>query len=401
MRPKPVSIRPFLLVLLLAASLVPLASAGGHWETWTVEDKSQAPNGDGLYTSIVVGKNNITHVSWINPSTWEVKYGRFENNEWSVEIVGPTASSGYFSYTTSIDLDHDGNPSISYTNPDGHLIFAHRTKAGTWFREDIGGDAEYKIQLSSLKYDPDGYPAVAYTKRKGAAFVPGPTELDLTRKMSAGNWMPMVVAGGGSADTGYAPSLGYTKGGKWWIAFRTGERRDPGLLHVPPRLVIAREQDTNGWWDILDDHWYFSGVHPSLAVDSAGGARIIHTVYHIDKKRVELAYESVSRSSPWTTSHEEVVYKYDTTQTWEDDPWKALALDSSDTPHISYYDKETAHLMYATKDKTTGSWAHSTVDDTGTVGRCNAIALDPAGNPWISYQDLSKSAVKVARWVPA
>jgi hypothetical protein len=399
MRPTQVFLRPFLLALLLATILVSPVLAGGHWQTWVVEDKSQAPNGDGLYTSIVVGKNNVTHVSWINPSTWEVKYGRFENNEWSVEIIGPTASSGYFSYTTSIDLDREGNPSVSYTNPDGHLIFAHRSSAGTWFREDIGGDSEYKIQLSSLKYDPDGYPAVAYTKRKGAAFVPGPTELGLTRKMSAGNWIPMVVAGGGITDTGYAPSLGYTRGGKWWIAFRTGERKGVGLLRVPPRLVIAREQDTNGWWDILDDHWDYSGVHPSLAVDSAGGAHIIHTVLHVTGNRpTELAYDTVSRSSTWTTSHEEVVYRID--NTWEEDTWKSLALDSSDTPHISYYNKETAHLSYATKDKTSGSWVHSTVDDAGTVGRCNAIALDPAGNPWISYQDLSKSAVKVARWVP-
>ena len=398
MRPTQVFIRPFLLVLILAAILVSPVLAVGHWQTWVVEDKSQAPNGDGLYTSIVVGKNNVTHVSWINPSTWEVKYGRFENNEWSVEIVGPTASSGYFSYTTSIDLDREGNPSISYTNPDGHLIFAHRTKAGTWFREDIAGDAEYKVQLSSLKYDPDGYPAVAFTKRKGAAFVTGPTELDLTRKMSAGNWIPMLVAGGGETNTGYEPSLGYTKGGKWWIAFRTGEREAFGSLRLLPRLVIAREQDTNGWWDILDDHWDFSGVHPSLAVDSAGGAHIIHTVYHVTLHRTELAYDTVSRSSPWTTSHEEVVYKGD--DDWKQDTWKSLALDSSDTPHISYYNKETAHLSYATKDKTTGSWVHSTVDDAGTVGRCNAIALDPAGNPWISYQDLSKSAVRVARWVP-
>jgi hypothetical protein len=224
MRPTPVSTRPFLLVLLLAAILVSPVLAGGHWQTWTVEDKSQAPNGDGLYTSIVVGTNNVTHVSWINPSTWEVKYGRFENNRWSVESVGPTAGSEYFSYTTSIDLDREGNPGVSYSNPDGHLIFAHRTSGGTWLKEDIAGDSEYKVQLSSLKFDPDGYPAVAYTTRKGAAFVPGPTDLDLTRKMSAGNWIPMKVAGGGITDTGYFPSLGYTKGGKWWIAFRTGER---------------------------------------------------------------------------------------------------------------------------------------------------------------------------------
>jgi hypothetical protein len=115
MNPRHIFVKTGIFFLILAVFIVIPASAVGHWQTWVVEDKSQAPNGDGLYTSIVVGRNNVTHVSWINPSTWEVKYGRFENDQWSVESVGPTAGSGYFSYTTSIDLDREGNPSISYS----------------------------------------------------------------------------------------------------------------------------------------------------------------------------------------------------------------------------------------------------------------------------------------------
>jgi hypothetical protein len=420
MKPTHVFIRPVLLVLILAAILISPVLAGGHWETWVVENKSQAPNGDGLYTSIVVDRYNVTHVSWINPSTWEVKYGRFENNRWSVESVGPTASSGFFSYTTSIDIDPDGNPSVSYTNPDGHLIFAHRTNINTWSREDIAGDSEYKVQFSSLKYSHHGEASIAYTKHKGYAFVAGDTQLNLIRKYVARSgpyWADMKVSreiatSFDLSGSGYEPSLGFTRQGRWWIAFRTADPNDG----TRPRLKIAREQDSTGWWDTLDGAYAHSGLHPSLAVDSKGDAHIIHTVKIPNDNAGGglnhcIEYALVSRSSTWITSAEKLVKWVDdsnnpnwyTEYRWMEDPWKSLVLDSTDTPHISYSDNYLEHingLKYMTIDKSTGLWITRTVDDSGSVGRCNAIAVDISDNPWISYQDNSNSAVKVAHWVP-
>ena len=62
-----------------------------------------------------------------------------------------------------------------------------------------------------------------------------------------GLYTTMKVTGGGITDTGHSPSLEYARAGKWWNAFRTGERQGTGILRIPPRLVIAREQDYNSW----------------------------------------------------------------------------------------------------------------------------------------------------------
>jgi hypothetical protein len=40
------------------------------------------------------------------------------------------------------------------------------------------------------------------------------------------------------------------------------------------------------------------------------------------------------------------------------------------------------------------------VHGNGDVGRCNAIAVDSRGNPWIIYRDDTNNVVKVAHWMP-
>ena len=61
----------------------------------------------------------------------------------------------------------------------------------------------------------------------------------------------------------------------------------------------------------------------------------------------------------------------------------SLALDSSDYPHISYYDQGNGNLKYAFWD--CSHWNIQTVDSEGNVGRGSSIALDSSDYPHISY----------------
>jgi parallel beta-helix repeat protein len=74
--------------------------------------------------------------------------------------------------------------------------------------------------------------------------------------------------------------------------------------------------------------------------------------------------------------------------------YASLALDSSDNPHISYYDFTNNDLKYAAW--TGSSWNIQTVDSEGFVGLHTSIALDSSDNPHISYY--AENALKYASW---
>jgi hypothetical protein len=76
--------------------------------------------------------------------------------------------------------------------------------------------------------------------------------------------------------------------------------------------------------------------------------------------------------------------------------YTSIALDSSDNPHISYYDYTNGDLKYA--HWTGSTWSITSVDTTGHVGDFTSIALDSSDNPHISYCDLSNDDLKYGCW---
>ena len=78
----------------------------------------------------------------------------------------------------------------------------------------------------------------------------------------------------------------------------------------------------------------------------------------------------------------------------------SIALDSGDSPHISYFDLTNVDLKYA---RWTGAtWSIETVDSNGYVGWYTSLALDSGDHPHISYHDYAnattKNDLKYARW---
>jgi hypothetical protein len=76
--------------------------------------------------------------------------------------------------------------------------------------------------------------------------------------------------------------------------------------------------------------------------------------------------------------------------------FSSLVLDSSDNPHISYYDAHNMNLKYVFWNGS--NWVYRLVDNNGNVGQYAALALDASGNPHISYYDATFTRLKYARW---
>ena len=74
--------------------------------------------------------------------------------------------------------------------------------------------------------------------------------------------------------------------------------------------------------------------------------------------------------------------------------YTAIAIDSNDCPHISYFDVDNGDLKYAYWNGK--QWITETVDSQGIVGMPTAIALDSKEHPHIAYHDFFKKTLKYA-----
>lgn len=87
----------------------------------------------------------------------------------------------------------------------------------------------------------------------------------------------------------------------------------------------------------------------------------------------------------------------------DDSRHTSIALDRDGNPHISYhyyyYDRDLGrdHSLLRYARKTGASWLTQTVDSAGKVGKHTSIALDSSNYPHISYFDYTSRVLKYAK----
>lgn len=72
----------------------------------------------------------------------------------------------------------------------------------------------------------------------------------------------------------------------------------------------------------------------------------------------------------------------------------SLAIDIRGDPHLSYYNQDLQALGYATKID--GTWRFDILDNHGNTGKYSSTAVDQRGNLFISYYDEGNTSLKLA-----
>ena len=101
-----------------------------QWKIEIVDDGQKQSNAVGGFSSVKVDSRGRIHISYIDSVNGFLKYAVKENNTWNIEVAD---DSEFVSNFTSLALDKEGNPYISYT------VDKFPNKPDLWLAKKVGG----------------------------------------------------------------------------------------------------------------------------------------------------------------------------------------------------------------------------------------------------------------------
>ncbi|HDH04780.1 MAG TPA: choice-of-anchor D domain-containing protein [Nitrospirae bacterium] len=350
----------------------PFAAMAG-WVIETVDSKGII----GIHASLALdtaGKPHISYHDWTNAN---LKYAYYDGGAWQTETVDTGREGGRY---PSLALDASGKPHISYLHTYNRIKYAYYDGASwqTETVEDYTGDSG--SGSSSLALDSSGRPHISYS------FVTYQKKILKYAYHDGVSWNIETVDSEGlvgsynslALDTSGRPHISYIS----YIDIRNAD------------LKYAYYDGVSWQIETVDSETHVSNS-TSLELDTAGRP---HISYYGDNSLKYAYYDGASwrietiMDSAIPVSGTNVVGMY-----------TSLALDTAGRPHISYYansgyadamKSSYGDMKYAYYDGI--SWNIETVDNEENVGWWASLALDSSDNPHISYYDWTNYDLKYA-----
>lgn len=283
---------------------------GSSWVTEVVDNGYEAGS---LSTSLALDKADHPYILYqlggrdVHPES--LKYAYQTMSGWIIETIGIDT------YGSTLALDTNGNPHITYSQPGGDK-YAYKTSNG-WIPEQIDRAG------SSLVLDSANDPHITYIASG---------EVKYAHRIANGWIIETVntIGNGIGTTSGQKVALALDKAGNPYVSYNfvNGSQNDLKYAY----------RTASGWVSETVDsatNLHSVGWASSIAVDSAGNP-------HISYDRIDLGVVKYARrtGNGWST---ELVATFGLNTYSE----TSLVLDSADNPHMLYY--QDSGLIYAYK----------------------------------------------------
>jgi hypothetical protein len=198
----------------------------GGWHIETVENPESSGRYPGLFTSITLDEDTYPHISYFHGTDDELKYAYKDSGGWHVETVDSIGTVGKY---TSIELDTDGYPHISYfDDSNDNLKYAYQDASG-WHIEIV--DSAGAIgQYTSLALTGNDRPLISYYG--GTDVVEGHLQL---ARWNGSQWVTETIDNAG--DVGLYTSLMLDDDGKAHISYYDARNHDLKYTYYNAQLT--------------------------------------------------------------------------------------------------------------------------------------------------------------------
>jgi outer membrane protein assembly factor BamB len=345
--------------------------------SWTIQWVDGTADDAGLSASLAFDPNGYPAISYHTwTPTYDLKYARWNGATWALEVVEDLPTNSDPINGTSLAFSPSGAPGVSYlhhikgTGFNGKLWLAEKTGA-SWALQQIP-DNNAVGQYSSLKYDSASRPVISYhLSSAGVKLV----------EWTGSAWQLQEIDPGAPSD--FYSSLAIDSSDRPHVSYGTGNGQ----------LRYARWNGAS--WDIhivdsgIGAGWPYNHIQNSIALDATERP---HIAYRDDLSQ-DLKYAA------WTGS------------TWVVETVDSagnvglgvsLAMDASGGVFISYRDLTNGTVKIAVNQ---GSGWQIEVVDTGLGGSnwdqsFTSVALSSSGSPTIAYYDAANGDLRFATSAP-
>ncbi|MCD4733031.1 T9SS type A sorting domain-containing protein [bacterium] len=304
----------------------------------------------GYYTSLELDSAGRPHISHSRQGGgYNLQYTYWDGSLWQTEVVD---SPHVVEESTCLILDDADSPHIGY--PTLTLCYAYKSGSSWVIRDDVFGNPIMCSSGSFMDIDSSGNPHLVFRDRVTGDDV-------YYSRWDGSAWQQELIIQGNDhisleLDDSDNPHIARGFFNSLRYLYHNGTSWQTQTVIADATMDVDLELDSSGY--------------PHIAYRKAG---------------TTLKYAHWDGSSWQTEIVDSGGYLGE---------YCSLALDSSDRPHISYYDQDSGDLKYARWDGS--AWQIETVDSGGDVGQWTSLELSIADEPRISYLDVTNGDLKYA-----
>ena len=152
----------------LTGQRLQLATAAAAQGPWTLETVDSSV-GTGWSIDMAEGRDNVLHVSFINPETGHLMLASKVNGSWNSQQVTDLVYDEYAGQTASLVINPDGLPSIAYPQNHGAALYLARCTSlcggqcceNAW-ETDLVNPIEGSATYAQMQLDADGHLIIAH-----------------------------------------------------------------------------------------------------------------------------------------------------------------------------------------------------------------------------------------------